>query len=50
MSEKGMKILASSSKLSGLKSIDMEFCESCFYGKQKKVAFIKAKKELKLRS
>lgn len=47
MSEKGMKILASRGKLSGLKSIDMYLCESCVFGKQKKVSFTKINKSLK---
>ena len=33
MSEKGMKILHSKNLLPGLKNIDLEFCENCFYGK-----------------
>ena len=41
MSEKGMKILHSKGKLEGLKSLDLEFCEDCVFGKQKKVTFSK---------
>ena len=37
MSEKGMQILQSKKLLSGLKQIDLEFCEHCVYGKQKRV-------------
>lgn len=44
MSEKGMKILHSKSKLEGLKSLDLEFCEDCVFGKQKKVTFSKVGK------
>ena len=33
MSEKGMKILHSKGKLEGLKSLDLEFCEDCVFGK-----------------
>ena len=47
MSEKGMKLLASKGKLSGLKSVDMEFCETCVFGKQKKVSFTKTLRSLK---
>ncbi|RVX10461.1 Retrovirus-related Pol polyprotein from transposon TNT 1-94 [Vitis vinifera] len=36
MSEKGMKMLLSKGKLSELKSIDFDMCESCILGKQKK--------------
>ena len=45
MSEKLMKILASTDKLSWLKSVNMEFFESSVYVKQKKVTCRKAKKE-----
>ncbi|KAH9294173.1 hypothetical protein KI387_040625 [Taxus chinensis] len=51
MSEKGMKILHSQGKLSDLKNIDLDFCEHCVYGKQKRVRFLKVgstKKEHKL--
>ena len=36
ISEKGMKMLLSKGKLSELKSIDFDMCESCILGKQKK--------------
>ena len=45
MSEKGMKIFHSKNLLPGLKSIDLEFCENCVYGKQKRVRFLKVGKE-----
>ena len=41
MSEKGVKMLLSKGKLSELKSIDFDMCESCILGKQKKVSFLK---------
>lgn len=41
MSEKGMKLMASKGKLSGLKSVDVNLCEDCAFGKQKKVNFVK---------
>ena len=47
MSEKGMKMLLSKGKLSGLKSIDFDMCESCILGKQKKVSFLKTDRTLK---
>ncbi|XP_021724338.1 uncharacterized protein LOC110691712 [Chenopodium quinoa] len=47
MSEKGMKMLASKGKLSELKSIDMKFCETCVFGKQKKVSFTITERSLK---
>ena len=33
ISEKGMKVMLSKDKLSGLKSIDLDFCEDCVWGK-----------------
>ena len=47
MGEKGMKILASRGKLLKLKSIDMEFYESCVFWKHNKVSFTKIKMVLK---
>ena len=41
MSEKSMKVLP------GLKCVNMDFCESCVYGKQKRVSFMKIGKEKK---
>ena len=35
MSEKGMKLLHSKKVLPGLKCVNMDFCESCVYGKKK---------------
>ena len=37
MSEKGMQILQCKKLLSGLKQIDLEFCEHYVYGKHKRV-------------
>ncbi|MBE2321325.1 DDE-type integrase/transposase/recombinase, partial [Solirubrobacter sp. CPCC 204708] len=42
MSEKGMKVLLSKGKLPGLKSVEFDLCESCIFGKQKKVSFLKS--------
>jgi Integrase core domain. len=42
MSEKGLKIMHSKGKLPGLKSVDIDFCESCILGKQKRVSFQKS--------
>ena len=39
MSEKGMKVMLSKDELSGLKSVELDFCEDCVYGKQKRVSF-----------
>ena len=47
MSEKGMKLLHSKKVLLGLKCFSMDFCESCVYGKQKRVSFVKSGKEKK---
>ncbi|KAE8661431.1 putative WRKY transcription factor 4 [Hibiscus syriacus] len=41
MSEKRMKTLLSKGKLSDLKNINVELCEDCIFGKQKKVNFAK---------
>ena len=45
MSEKGMKILHSRNLLPGLKNVDLDFCENCIYGKQKRVIFLRVRKE-----
>ena len=47
MSEKGMKILYSKNLLPRLKNIDVDFCENCVYGKQRRVRFLKVGKEKK---
>ena len=47
MSEKGMKILHSRNLLPGLKNVDLDFCENCVYGKQKRVKFLRVCKEKK---
>ena len=47
MSEKGMKMLHSNGKLHGLKEVDHSFCESCAFGKQKRVNFSKVGRELR---
>ena len=47
MSEKGMKILHSRNLLPGLKNVDLDFCENCIYGKQKRVRFLRVGKEKK---
>ena len=47
MSEKGMKVLHSKKVLPGLKCVNMDFYESCVYGKQKRVSFVKTGKEKK---
>eukprot|EP00253_Pinus_taeda_P004888 PITA_04888 len=47
MSDKGMKILHSRNLLSGLKNVDLDFCENCIYGKQKRVRFLRVGKEKK---
>ena len=47
MSEKGMNILHSRNLLPGLKNVDLDFCENCIYGKQKKVRFLRVGKEKK---
>ena len=47
MSEKGMHILYSRKLLPDLKQVSLEFCENCFYGKQKRVRFLKVEKQKK---
>ena len=49
MSEKGMKLLHSKNVLPGLKCVNMDFCKICVYGKQKRVSFVKTRKEKKNR-
>ena len=44
MSEKGMKILHSRNLLTGLNNNDLDFCENCIYGKQKRVIFLRVRK------
>ena len=47
MNKKGIKMMQSKDKLSGLKSIDLYFCEDYVYGKQKRVSFSTVRKTLK---
>jgi hypothetical protein len=47
MSEKGMQILQKRNLLPDLKQIDLDFCEHCVYGKQKRVRFLRVEKEKK---
>ena len=42
-----MKILHSRNLLSGLKNVDLDLCENCIYGKQKRVRFLRVGKEKK---
>jgi hypothetical protein len=48
MSEKGMKIMQSKGKMSNLKHVNFGVCEHCILGKQRKVSFSKAGRNLKL--
>ena len=47
MSAKGMQILQAKNLLPGLKKVDLEFCEDCVFGKQKRVRFLKLRNEKK---
>jgi hypothetical protein len=47
MSEKGMHILHKIIFLPDLKQSDLNFCEHCVYGKQKRVIFLRVGKEKK---
>ncbi|KAK3030615.1 hypothetical protein RJ639_039975 [Escallonia herrerae] len=48
LSESGMKILHSKNGLLGMKNIQLDFCEGCVYGKQKRVSFRRDGKEKKI--
>jgi hypothetical protein len=47
MSDKGMQILHKINLLSDIKQIDLDFCEHCVYGKQKRIRFLRVRKEKK---
>jgi hypothetical protein len=47
MSEKGMHILHKINLLPDLKQTDLDLCEHYFYGKQKRVRFLRVRKEKK---
>jgi hypothetical protein len=47
MSENGMQTLHKRNLLPNLKQIDLDFCEHCVYGKQKRVIFLRVGKEKK---
>ncbi|KAK2366240.1 putative mitochondrial protein [Trifolium repens] len=47
MSEKGMKVMHSKGKLPGLQSVEIDMCEDCIFGKQKRVSFQKSGKKPK---
>ena len=47
MSEKDMRVLHSKKVLLGLKYVNMDLSESFLYGKQKRVSFVKTRKEKK---
>ncbi|KAK2985217.1 hypothetical protein RJ640_010506 [Escallonia rubra] len=47
LSESGMKILHSKNALPGMKNIQLDLCEACVYGKQRRVSFQKDGKERK---
>ncbi|KAK3038368.1 hypothetical protein RJ639_030268 [Escallonia herrerae] len=49
LSESGMKILHSKNALLGMKNIQLDFCEGCVYGKQKRVSFQRDGKEKKIK-
>jgi hypothetical protein len=48
MSEKGMQILHKRNLFPDLKQIYLDFCWHCIYGKQKRVSFLKVRKEKKI--
>ena len=47
ISHKGLQVLASKGLLPKVKSVETDFCENCMLGKQKRVSFSKAGRELK---
>jgi hypothetical protein len=47
MSEKGMQILNKINLLPNIKQNDLNFCENCVYGNQKRVRFLRVGKENK---
>ena len=47
MSDKEIKMMLSKDQLSGLKSVELDFCEDCVYGKQKRVSFSMVRKTTK---
>jgi hypothetical protein len=47
MSEKGMQIFHKRNLFPYLKQIDLDFCEHCVYGKQKRIKFLRVRKEKK---
>ena len=48
MSEKGLKILVGKSLLPGLKSYNLDLCEHCIYGRQRRVSFLRSGHERKI--
>jgi hypothetical protein len=49
MSEKGMQILHKKKLLLDLKQIDLDFCEHCVYGKNKRVIFLRVEKKRRVK-
>ena len=49
MSEKGMQILHKINLFLDIKQIDLDLCEHCVYGKQKKVGFLRAEKKRRVK-
>lgn len=47
MSEKGLKILMGKDLLPGLKSYNLDLCEHCIYGRQRRVSFLRGGHEWK---
>lgn len=47
MSKKGLEIMLKMDQLPGLQLANLEFCEHCLYGKQKRVSFLKDGHDMK---
>ena len=45
-----MKVLHSKKVFPGLKCVNMDFCESCMYGKKKRVSFGRQGRKIKRRN
>lgn len=47
ISKKGLHVMHTRNQLSGLKLVDLAFCEHCLYDKQKRVSFLKGGRDRK---
>ena len=47
ISKKGLKILIGKNMIPGLKSYELDLCEHCIYGRQRRVSFMRGGHQLK---